>query len=383
MATLSAPIDTWTDATVRQLVTNQVSESLTVEFKRDLPMASASDKREIAKDISAMANSAGGWIIYGIDEQVGANGLKVAHAVSVLTTPNDAAHRIDDVIAGSCTPRPHFRVREIATAGGFFVVVHVTASPDDLHMITDNRFYRRSEQGARPMTQPEIRQAYELIARRQSDARAWVRGVMEDELVGAPSAGFGLILVPHTMRDVLNPAGVKVNAPGLSFLDHEYKNDLRPHEHGLQAIIGDAYRFRLRRDGTLSLFFEAHHDGGWLAGVVLRELLIVLAIARKVWPREGIIESATLGVRVRLPSPLGVLPRSARPRPPTLPANQAFEIPVSASKLYDAPLEVARAVLDRLFQAMGDHRCPFFDDSGQLRPDVQRELAVPIAAATS
>jgi predicted HTH transcriptional regulator len=77
--TLSTPFDQWTFATIQQLITDRVTESVTVEFKRDMPHAQPRDREEVAKDISSMANSAGGWIIYGVDEKpVGNPPVKVA-----------------------------------------------------------------------------------------------------------------------------------------------------------------------------------------------------------------------------------------------------------------------------------------------------------------
>ena len=68
MSIFSNPISEWNHATLDQLVTDGVEESLTVEFKRELAAATRGEKREVAKDISAFANTAGGWLIYGVDE---------------------------------------------------------------------------------------------------------------------------------------------------------------------------------------------------------------------------------------------------------------------------------------------------------------------------
>jgi predicted HTH transcriptional regulator len=59
----------WNEARLMKLIENEIEESLTLEYKS----AEALDrtdfkKKEITKDVSAMANSAGGTIIYGIFE---------------------------------------------------------------------------------------------------------------------------------------------------------------------------------------------------------------------------------------------------------------------------------------------------------------------------
>ena len=48
------------------LVANAVAESATLEFKRSLFGNNDADKREFLADVSALANSAGGDLIFGI-----------------------------------------------------------------------------------------------------------------------------------------------------------------------------------------------------------------------------------------------------------------------------------------------------------------------------
>lgn len=377
MATLSLPIDSWTEATVQQLVADQQAESLTVEFKRDLPITTPAEKREIAKDISALTNSAGGWIIYGIDERPGPNNLKVAGAVTPIMAPTDAAQRIDDIIAGSVTPRPRFRVRSVpAAAGGFFVVVHAFASSDDLHMVTDNRYYRRSETGARPMTETEVRQAYGQINRRQADANSFVRKVLESELAGRPEFDFLIALIPHTFREVIDPTHFQGTDPALAVIHQAYRPHLAPFELGIQVDLGAPHRLRIRREGSLTVSFPGQHEGGWKAGEVLLETAGLVALARHLWPRHGIVQPATLTLRATLHAPLQALPRDhfPRPHPPTLQGTQTLDLPVSQGDLLDAPLTIVRTLMDRLYQAMGVRRCPFFADDGTLQPDIARDM---------
>ena len=59
----------WTEAKLNNFIASGIEESLTLEYKS----AEALDrneykKKEITKDVSAMANSAGGTLIYGISE---------------------------------------------------------------------------------------------------------------------------------------------------------------------------------------------------------------------------------------------------------------------------------------------------------------------------
>jgi hypothetical protein len=59
----------WNQATLQKLIDDQVEESLTLDYKAAGALGKADGKKaEITKDVSAMANSAGGTIIYGIKE---------------------------------------------------------------------------------------------------------------------------------------------------------------------------------------------------------------------------------------------------------------------------------------------------------------------------
>jgi hypothetical protein len=301
MGNFSLAIDQWTEQSVQELVTYQATESLSVEFKRDMPHATPSDRREIAKDISAMANSAGGWIVYGVDEKsVGPQNTKVAAALTPLAGPPDAAHWVDDVVAGLVTPRPRFRVREIpSSTTGVFVVAQVLPSGDDLHMVHE-RYYRRTEQGARPMNEPEVRQAYEGIARRRAEGAAYTRGIVERELEDAPFPGFYVAIIPQTFGDVVATAALDIRTPAFQILGTDFARNLGPHAVGCEALIKNYYRFRVRRDGTVSTVIRGFRDQNWFPDEVLISLLEVTSVARALWRQFSIHQPAT-GV-LRAPS---------------------------------------------------------------------------------
>lgn len=59
----------WTQQALEELIKNQAQESLKLDYKGSGSLKKDSKSRnEIQKDVSAMANSAGGTIIYGIAE---------------------------------------------------------------------------------------------------------------------------------------------------------------------------------------------------------------------------------------------------------------------------------------------------------------------------
>jgi predicted HTH transcriptional regulator len=71
---MKAPSE-WQEDDLQTLINSRAEESITLEFKRSdslgipgKPELDEKSKTEISKDVSAMANSAGGVIVYGIAE---------------------------------------------------------------------------------------------------------------------------------------------------------------------------------------------------------------------------------------------------------------------------------------------------------------------------
>src|SRR3712207_5341551 len=55
-------------ADVDAYLQQRIGENLTLDYKRELSTSSDRDRAELCKDVSALANSQGGMIIYGVDE---------------------------------------------------------------------------------------------------------------------------------------------------------------------------------------------------------------------------------------------------------------------------------------------------------------------------
>src|ERR1700761_5565290 len=66
--TLLADPDKWSVEEVEELISGRVPEGQRLDYKRELHLDTKSQKAEVAKDISGMANAQGGWIIFGVAE---------------------------------------------------------------------------------------------------------------------------------------------------------------------------------------------------------------------------------------------------------------------------------------------------------------------------
>ena len=53
------------------LITNGVAEGRTIDYNRDLPGNADADKKEFLADVSSLANTVGGDLVFGMDEEQG------------------------------------------------------------------------------------------------------------------------------------------------------------------------------------------------------------------------------------------------------------------------------------------------------------------------
>lgn len=144
---------------VQELIDNHQEENIILEFKREL----TANSKEIAKDISSMANSEGGIIIYGINEdQTGK-----ANSIEWIDIPN-FKERLENIIATTITPQVSFKIFSIQNEGDNTKFVHLILVPksNNLHMVVkenDNRYYKRLGRTIQRMEDSEIKERIQLI----------------------------------------------------------------------------------------------------------------------------------------------------------------------------------------------------------------------------
>jgi len=135
------------EADLAELVTSGTGESQTLEFKRETYGNSDADKRELLKDVSALANTRGGHLIIGVDE---ADGTASGVPGAALADMDAEARRLDSIIATGIEPRvAGVKVKPIRlNNGNACVVIRVPASWHQPHRVSFQRwnkfFVRRS-----------------------------------------------------------------------------------------------------------------------------------------------------------------------------------------------------------------------------------------------
>ncbi|WP_046469473.1 AlbA family DNA-binding domain-containing protein [Allosalinactinospora lopnorensis] len=160
---LGAAIAEATYEHVCSLVDNSVVESFDLDYKAQLYGTGDSEKRELAGDIAAMANTVGGLIILGINEDDQAR----ASAAPGVPVSDAEVTRIYQTAASRLSPLPGLDVRVVpdpASGGDHGVIlIAVPPSPARPHAVLVNnalRYPRRHGTTTVYLSEPEVAEAY-------------------------------------------------------------------------------------------------------------------------------------------------------------------------------------------------------------------------------
>lgn len=157
---------------IESLITNEVKENRTIEYKEQLPDSTESEKKEFLADISSFANASGGDIIYGISEQRDSQGKTtgIPEEVKGLSGINTDAEirRLENIIRDGIAPRINgirFKPIDGFSQGKIVLLIRVPKSWSSPHMVTfknNSRFYARNNTGKYQLDVTEIRSAFLL-----------------------------------------------------------------------------------------------------------------------------------------------------------------------------------------------------------------------------
>jgi predicted HTH transcriptional regulator len=142
-----------------RLIEEDIQESLTLDYKDAQALEKTDRKRnELCKDVSAFANSAGGQIIYGIQEN-GHHPVRVQDADAV--SPADISREwVEQVIDSNVQPRiQNLRIHPIDVALGrvAYVITIPQATINAPHQAPDNKYYYRQNFQSVPMEDYQVR----------------------------------------------------------------------------------------------------------------------------------------------------------------------------------------------------------------------------------
>lgn len=148
----------FTQQDILDIISSRTEESINIDFK-DARALSSGDGKEISKDISAFANSDGGLIFYGINENnhvasdlsfVDGNKYNKEWLENKITT--NIQQRIDNLLI--------IPVRFDDDISKTIYVVKIPKSTNSPHINGDKKYYRRFNFKSVPMEEYEVRDSY-------------------------------------------------------------------------------------------------------------------------------------------------------------------------------------------------------------------------------
>ena len=178
-------VGTLTAEDIAQLLIDGVPESVILEYKRDLPGGTDEERKEFLADVSALANTAGGVILFGIDEERDSDNRPTGipkDPVYGVTIPNEDALKRDVSarILDGLNPRllPHVEMQSVQVAGRTVFAIGIARSLNAPHAVwfkKNGRFFRRNASGKYQVDPQELKRMFLEYAEWGNDAEAFRR----------------------------------------------------------------------------------------------------------------------------------------------------------------------------------------------------------------
>jgi Putative DNA-binding domain len=277
-ALLSARIELVQHADLMTLINNRVPEAFDLDFKSEMYGPTEKDRRDAATDVAAFANTAGGLLVLGIEEDDQAR----ATAAPGLELSEADERRIRQIVGSQVVPMPLLdvlRVEDQDRPRHGLVLIAVPRSPLAPHAVVVNdglRYPRRNGATTRYLSEPEVADAYRqrfAAFRQQADRANEVETDALDRLATTEDQAWIVVsLVPDLAGDLV------INQVALNAVRNEMMGrqplimpaglSWRRVSIGRRRILADGNMDNSRRARFLSA--NLHYDGaGTFAAFVL------------------------------------------------------------------------------------------------------------------
>jgi hypothetical protein len=384
----SAPPNEFDEETLKALCTDRASESVALEFKRELPGRSDKARAEFLKDVTALANTSGGSIIYGIEERDGAASAVVP---IVDETFDEAQRRLGQSAIASIEPAlTGLQFGEVRVEGGWCLIARVPASFNSPHRYNVggvSRFVMREPGFVRDMSYSEVRNAFTQTGEARAQAASFRAQQVERITNGQTwrEMSEGPLCTVHVIpiSAFVSLAGLdlhKTYAVWEKFIFPDWYGGSRTFNiDGLIVYPGgdpplQSY-VQIYRNGLIEGIFTA---GSWTHENTIPSLSVAERIRQTVFKAFGeyqrqlllgpvILYASLLNVRNHK---LGVGNGFSNLRMLTADRDNLLlpDVLIEATddpKMTEASL---RSVMDVLWQAFGSPACTFYNDQGEWAP---------------
>jgi hypothetical protein len=226
------PPATWNEQELLNFIQNGQEEFLELEFKRADSLSNTDpNKNEISKDVSAFANTIGGTIIYGIEED------RNSHRAVKLSPVNPAVTTkewLEQVINSRIQPRiPGIQITPVRLSTPDSAVYVVTIPEGaTAYQAFDQKYYKRGNFLSVPMFDYEIRQILNRVTR--PCYKAWLHAWQWNSEMGQIVVAFKTTVVNGSEMTAHDPNAI-LYLPTTEF-------GLNPHDWELSVVNGKRYQ---------------------------------------------------------------------------------------------------------------------------------------------
>lgn len=144
---------------LQRLIDNEVEESTILEYKSSFAVQNLKWREELAKDISAMANSNGGTIVFGIKQKDIGNGNAIAHRLTPIPFSEMTKDKLSQLLSSNIQPIiNNLEITYISESqeGGYFIVEIPQSNTAHQNRLT-HIYYKRRNATVEAMEDYEIR----------------------------------------------------------------------------------------------------------------------------------------------------------------------------------------------------------------------------------
>jgi Putative DNA-binding domain len=165
-----------TFADVQSLVDTQQQEGYQLDYKVDIALPlKGEDKKEFLRDVTSFANTYGGYLILGVEEN---KGVPTGNIPGLAIDNFDRFKRdIETIIRDSIEPRLFAHtIREFKLdSGRYLIVLHIPRSWNPPHRGLGDQFYNRHSAGKSPLGVEQLRRVFTQGADNLERIRRFVR----------------------------------------------------------------------------------------------------------------------------------------------------------------------------------------------------------------
>lgn len=150
----------WDEGKLNELIRVKIEENFNLEYKSAGALARDSKaKLEITKDVSAMANSAGGVLIYGLAEFQDEAHKHLPERIDSINRNDFSKEWLENIIFQIQPRIVDLKIHSVQLTSSLDHVAYVVEIPqgDTAHQAADCRYYRRFNFQAVPMPDNEVR----------------------------------------------------------------------------------------------------------------------------------------------------------------------------------------------------------------------------------